>query len=55
MPLSSGKSKKAFNWNVRELLHKYKKTGKIGNSSPEDVENARKQALAIAFEKKRGK
>jgi hypothetical protein len=54
MPLQQGKSKKAFNFNVEELIHSYKKTGKIGSSSPKSLLKARKQALAIAFDKKRG-
>jgi hypothetical protein len=49
-----GKSKKAFSFNVSELVNSYNKTGKIGTSSPESIAKARKQALAVAFSKKKG-
>lgn len=49
MPLKQGKSKAAFNFNLSDMLHKYQKTGSIGNAKPKDVKAARKQALAIAF------
>jgi hypothetical protein len=41
--------KMSFNDIVREIMQSYKKTGKIGNSEPEDDEHARKQAIGIAY------
>lgn len=49
----SGSSKKVFNSNVGEMMHAYAEKGSIGNSHPKTREKALKQALAIAFEKKR--
>jgi len=55
MPLKKGKSQKAFQVNIKELMHKWKRTGKIGTSSPKTSEEARRQAVAIAFATRRGK
>ena len=55
MPLKKGKSKKAFESNVKELVETYKRTGSIGGSSPRSEEQARRQAVAIAYEQKRRK
>lgn len=55
MPLKNGSSKKVFEANVKELVHKYKKTGKVGSSKPASMEKARSQALDIAFNKKGGR
>lgn len=46
MPLKSGKSKKAFKQNVKTLM------GEVGKSPHVQ---SKKQALAIAYSKKRGK
>jgi predicted CopG family antitoxin len=54
MPLIKSKSKSAFSDNIAELINSFKKKGRIGNSKPANVNNARKQALAIAFKMKRG-
>jgi len=51
MPLKTGKSQKAVQSNVAELMHKYKKTGKIGSSKPKSKKAAQKQAVAIALSK----
>jgi len=53
MPLLNGSSDKAFISNVGELMHSYKSKGKIGNSHPKNKKKALRQALAIAFSKKR--
>lgn len=37
---------------VKELMHKYKKSGKIGNTKPEDTEHAEEIANAIAYKEK---
>lgn len=53
MPLQKGTSQQTFGSNVSELMHSYKKKGRIGTSHPKSTEEARKQALAIAFSVKR--
>ena len=55
MPLRSGKGQSAISSNIRELLHSWKKSGKMGTSSPKNITAARKQAAAIAYSKARGK
>lgn len=50
MPLQKGKSQKVVGKNVKELMHKYKKTGKIGTSKPASKKQAQKQAVAIALQ-----
>jgi hypothetical protein len=49
VPLSKGKSKKAFSKNVKELVDTYKKKGKIGTSKPKSKKAAIKQSIAIAY------
>lgn len=49
MPLSKGKSKKTVSKNISEMMHSFKKTGKIGKSEPKSAEKAQKQAVAIAM------
>jgi hypothetical protein len=49
MPLKSGKGSRGTN--IKELLHKYKETGKIGASHPKSKRAAQKQAVAIAYRK----
>lgn len=53
MPLQSGKGKSAIKANVRELLHSYKASGKIGSSHPKSMKKAARQAVAIAYRKSR--
>ena len=53
MPLKKGKSKKVISSNVKELLHNYKEKGTIGTSRPKSMEQAQKQAAAIAYSKAR--
>lgn len=53
MPLKSGKSKKVFSSNVKELVDTYKSKGSIGSSHPKGLKAAIKQAVAIAYSKKR--
>ena len=49
-PLRKGKSKKTISANIRELVHSWEKTGKIGTSRPKTKKQAVKQAVAIALE-----
>jgi hypothetical protein len=51
MPLKTGKSQKAVSSNIKELMHTFKKKGKIGTSKPANKDKARKQAIAIALSK----
>ncbi|MBT9170632.1 MAG: hypothetical protein DDT18_00976 [Actinobacteria bacterium] len=53
MPLKKGKSKSVIGSNIRELVNSFKKKGMIGTSKPESFAKARKQAIAIAFDKAR--
>jgi len=52
MPLQPGK--KNFVANIRELMHSFKRTGKIGTSTPASPGKAAKQSVAIAYSKLRG-
>lgn len=53
MPLKSGGSAKTRSTNIRELLHAFKSSGRIGNSKPGSMKQAVKQAAAIAYRKAR--
>jgi|GEM_PF-459302 len=53
MPLKAGKSKQTFVGDIRELMHAYAATGRIGNSRPANKAKADKQAVAIAYRKRR--
>lgn len=39
---------------IKELVHKYKKTGKVGNTRPKNMRKALAIASAIAYSHKRG-
>ena len=49
MPLKRGKTQKVISSNIGEMIGSYKKTGKIGTSTPENKGAAIKQAAAIAY------
>ena len=51
MPLKSGKSQKAISGNISEMMGKYEKSGKIGESKPKSKKKAQQQAVAIALSK----
>jgi hypothetical protein len=51
MPLKSGK--KNFAANIRDMMHSFRRTGKIGNSTPKTAGKANKQAVAAAYTKLR--
>ena len=54
MPLHAGKSQKTISTNIREMLHSFKRTGRIGNSEPGSMKKAMAQAAAAAENKARG-
>ena len=49
MPLKRGKTQKIISSNIGEMIGSYRKTGKIGTSSPKNRGEAIKQAAAIAY------
>lgn len=51
--MKEGYSRETIAANIRELLHKWKETGRIGTSKPRTKKEAMKQAAAIAYEKAR--
>ena len=51
MPLKKGSKKSVISHNIGEMLSSYKKTGKIGNTTPKDMAHARKIASAAAYSK----
>jgi hypothetical protein len=55
MALDKTPGKKAFASNVAELIRSYKAKGTIGKSTPSSKAEARKKALAIAFDIKGSK
>ena len=53
MPLKSGSSAKTRSSNIKEMMHKFKGTGKIGPTRPRNIKHAQKIAAAAAFTKSR--
>lgn len=53
MPLKGGTSQSAVSSNIQEMLRKYKETGKIGNTHPSSMEEARRIAAAAAYARAR--
>lgn len=53
MPLKPGSDQSTISANISEMMESYKRTGKIGNSTPANADEARKQATAIAHDKAR--
>lgn len=54
MPLKSGSSEAVIQDNIAELVRAYRRTGKIGNTTPKNAQHAREIATAIANEKAKG-
>ena len=48
MPLKRGRSKDTISSNIKELVHKFDRTGTIGNSRPVSRPAAIRQSIAIA-------
>ncbi len=53
MPLKAGAGRKTFVHNIREIMHAFAKSGRIGNSWPASAAKANKQAVAIAYRQQR--
>jgi len=51
VPLKAGKSRKTIQANIREMVHSYERTGKIGNVRPKSRKQAIKIAVATALNK----
>ena len=49
MPLKTGSSKATISSNISECLSSYKKTGKIGNTTPKNLVHARQICAAAAY------
>jgi len=49
MPLKRGSSRQVISDNIRELMHIYKREGRIARSRPATPGKAVKQAAAIAY------
>lgn len=49
MPLRRGRSRKVISQNIREIVHSWERTGRIGNSRPKTRKQAVKQAVAISL------
>jgi hypothetical protein len=53
MPLQRGSSRKTVVANIRELMHSFQRSGRIGASKPASNKKANKQAVAIALRQQR--
>jgi hypothetical protein len=51
MPLIAGAGKVAHSANVEEMIRKFKRTGRIGTSTPGSMKKALAQANAAAYRK----
>lgn len=49
MPLKRGSSREVISENIKEIVDKWKRTGRIGNSRPKTKKEAVRQAVAIAL------
>ncbi len=53
VPLKGGTSQASISANIEEMLRSYKETGRIGNTRPANMEEARRIAAAAAYSKAR--
>lgn len=53
MPLERGAGNRTFVENIREIMHAFARSGRIGNSAPASKAKAARQAVAIAYRQKR--
>ena len=53
MPLIAGTGSKVHSHNVEEMIRAFKKTGRIGSSTPGSMKKALAQANAAAYAKQR--
>jgi hypothetical protein len=53
MPLQQGSGRPSVVANIRELMHSFAKSGRIGTSHPASKRKAQKQAVAIALDEQR--
>jgi hypothetical protein len=51
MPLKKGRSDKTVGSNIKQLVHEFEDSGRIGASHPASKKKAIKQAVAIALTK----
>lgn len=53
MPLMAGSSSKTRSTNIKEMLHAFKQSGRIGNTKPGSMKKAMQIAAAAAYRKAR--
>jgi len=49
MPLKAGSSQETISGNIEECMKSYKSSGKIGNTTPKNLEHARQICAAAAY------
>ena len=51
MPLAEGKSNQIIQGNIDIMIREYRRSGKIGNTTPDNLQHAYEIATAIAHQK----
>jgi hypothetical protein len=54
MPLKKGRGQSTISSNIAEMMRSWKRTGKIGNTTPKSSKHAQRIAAAAAYSKSRG-